>query len=63
VAGFDDAKQADTGKFAGYFRRMIEREIYLAPSQFESGFLSDAHSDEEIEATLRALYESLRELA
>jgi glutamate-1-semialdehyde 2,1-aminomutase len=61
VRFYADARQADTRRFAAYFRAMIERGIYLAPSQFESAFLSDAHGEEEIEATLRAQYESLRE--
>ena len=62
VSSYAEAQEADTRRFAAYFRRMIERGIYIAPSQFESAFLSDAHTDEDIETTLRAQYESLKEL-
>ncbi len=62
VTSYAEAREADIRRFAAYFRGMIERGIYIAPSQFESAFLSDAHTDEDIEATLRAQYESLKEL-
>jgi glutamate-1-semialdehyde 2,1-aminomutase len=59
VNGHEAAQKSDTGKFAAYFREMISRGVYIAPSQFETTFVSDAHSDEDIERTLRAQYESL----
>ncbi|MFO7848712.1 MAG: glutamate-1-semialdehyde 2,1-aminomutase [Spirochaetia bacterium] len=60
VASYREAKGADTGKFAVYFKEMIRRGVYIAPSQFETGFVSYAHSDEDIENTLNAQYESLK---
>jgi glutamate-1-semialdehyde 2,1-aminomutase len=48
------ARKADTKKFAKYFHVMLENGIYLPPSQFEAAFLSVAHGDEEIEATIEA---------
>lgn len=54
VHNYDDAKQADTAKFAAFHRGMLEHGVYLAPSQFEAGFTSLAHGDREIEQTLAA---------
>jgi glutamate-1-semialdehyde 2,1-aminomutase len=54
VHNYDDAKKSDTGKFGRFHRGMLERGVYLAPSQFEAGFTSFAHTDEDIEKTLQA---------
>ena len=54
VHNFDDAKKSDTAKFAKFHRGMLEEGIYLAPSQFEAGFTSLAHTDVEIDKTLEA---------
>jgi glutamate-1-semialdehyde 2,1-aminomutase len=54
VTDYKSAKRSDTKRFAGYFHFMLERGIYLAPSQFEAGFVSAAHTDEDIERTLSA---------
>lgn len=54
VRDYATATQADTETFARYFRGMIEHGIYLPPSQFESAFISLAHTDDDIQATLRA---------
>ncbi|KAE8688097.1 Glutamate-1-semialdehyde 2,1-aminomutase [Hibiscus syriacus] len=54
VHNFDDAKKSDTAKFARFHRGMIEEGVYLAPSQFEAGFTSLAHSSEDIEKTIAA---------
>ena len=54
VTSWEDAKQADTERFAAFHRAMLERGVYLAPSQFEAGFLSTAHGDAEIDATIAA---------
>jgi glutamate-1-semialdehyde 2,1-aminomutase len=48
------ARKADTKKFARYFHVMLENGVYLPPSQFEAGFVSTAHGDEEIAFTLEA---------
>jgi glutamate-1-semialdehyde 2,1-aminomutase len=54
VTDWDSARKSDTGRFSRYFRRMLEEGIYLAPSQFEAGFVSTAHGPAEVEATLKA---------
>lgn len=54
VRDYTTATQADTATFARYFLGMIEHGIYLPPSQFESAFVSLAHTDDDIQATLRA---------
>jgi glutamate-1-semialdehyde 2,1-aminomutase len=59
VTGWDTAKAADTGRFAAFHAAMLERGVYLAPSQFEAGFLSTAHGDEEIDATIDAALASI----
>lgn len=48
------AKRSDTGKYARFFRAMLANGVYLAPSQFEAGFLSLAHSEQDIERTIEA---------
>ncbi|MBW4455233.1 MAG: glutamate-1-semialdehyde 2,1-aminomutase [Nostoc indistinguendum CM1-VF10] len=52
VNNYEDAKKSDTAKFGRFHRGMLERGIYLAPSQFEAGFTSFAHTEEDIEQTL-----------
>ncbi|MDJ1170395.1 glutamate-1-semialdehyde 2,1-aminomutase [Roseofilum sp. BLCC_M154] len=54
VHNFTDAKQSDTAKFGRFHRGMLEQGIYLAPSQFEAGFTSLAHTEEDIDKTLEA---------
>ena len=58
----DEARRSDTARFATYFHRMLERGIYLPPSQFEAMFVSLAHSDANIDATIVAARESLHDL-
>jgi glutamate-1-semialdehyde 2,1-aminomutase len=50
----DVQRHADTARFAEFHRALLERGVYFAPSQFEAGFLSSAHGDAEIDATLAA---------
>ena len=52
--GFNDVMKADPAVFAKFFHTMLEEGVYLAPSIFEAGFVSAAHSDEDIEATIAA---------
>lgn len=52
VHNYDDAKTSDMEKFGRFHRGMLERGIYLAPSQFEAGFTSLAHTEEDIDRTL-----------
>jgi glutamate-1-semialdehyde 2,1-aminomutase len=54
VTSWEEAKAADTESFARFHGAMLERGVYLAPSQFETGFLSTAHGDAEIDATVAA---------
>jgi glutamate-1-semialdehyde 2,1-aminomutase len=60
VTNWESAKKSDTEKFGKYFRGMLERGIYLAPSQFEAAFLSAAHTEEDIARTITAASEVLR---
>jgi glutamate-1-semialdehyde 2,1-aminomutase len=55
VRSFDDAQRSDTGRYAALFRHLLERGIYIAPSQFEAMFISLAHGDEEIDRTVQAV--------
>jgi len=59
VTDWETARVADTQRFAAFHRAMLDRGVYLAPSQFEAGFVSTAHGDAEIDATLGAAEESL----
>ena len=59
VTDWDAAKRCDTARFGQFFRAMLDRGIYLAPSQFEAAFLSAAHSDEDIQRTAAAAREAL----
>jgi glutamate-1-semialdehyde 2,1-aminomutase len=54
VLNFQDAKTSDLDRFAKYYQSMLAQGIYLAPSQFEAGFVSAAHDDEAIDNTLKA---------
>ena len=54
VHNYEYAKKSDTAKFGRFHRGMLEHGIYLAPSQFEAGFTSLAHTEEDIEQTLAA---------
>src|SRR5208283_5075079 len=59
VVDYKTAKTADTEKFSRFFRGMLERGINLAPSQFEAGFISLAHTNADIEKTISAAYKVL----
>ncbi len=52
VHNYEDAKKSDTAKFGRFHRGMLEHGVYLAPSQFEAGFTSFAHTEEDIKQTL-----------
>jgi len=56
------AKRSDLKKFARFFHACLERGVYLAPSQFETGFISTAHKSEDIENTATVVREALRSL-
>merc|ERR1712185_444859 len=52
VTCFADATKSDTQKFAKWHRMMLEKGVYLAPSQYEAGFTSLAHTEADIEKTI-----------
>ncbi len=58
VADADEARRSDTAKFAKFFHRMLERDIYLPPSQFEAMFVSLAHTEADIDSTVQAAREA-----
>jgi glutamate-1-semialdehyde 2,1-aminomutase len=62
VADFDDAKRANTALYGAFFRGMLERGVYLAPSQFEVAFVSAAHTEADVDRTIAAAAETLRSL-
>jgi glutamate-1-semialdehyde 2,1-aminomutase len=59
---FAEVMTCDKERFNAFFHAMLDRGVYLAPSAFEAGFVSAAHGEAEIEATLAAARESLRQL-
>ena len=63
VTDWESAKRSDTRRFASFHRAMLERGVYLAPSQFEAAFLSTAHGDAEIDATIEAAREGFARLS
>ncbi|UZQ54305.1 glutamate-1-semialdehyde 2,1-aminomutase [Trichothermofontia sichuanensis B231] len=62
VHNYEDAKKSDLAKFSRFHRGMLERGIYLAPSQFEAGFTSLAHTEADIEKTLAVAKEVMQSL-
>jgi glutamate-1-semialdehyde 2,1-aminomutase len=62
LRNYEDAKRSDAALFNKLFRGLLEKGVYLPPSQFETNFLSTAHSDEDIEKTVNAYDEVLREI-
>ena len=63
VRNWTEAAASDTERFAEWQRGMLARGVYLAPSQFEAAFLSTAHADADIEATLEAARATLTGLS
>jgi glutamate-1-semialdehyde 2,1-aminomutase len=63
VGCFEDAKKADEGRFRAFFAAMLEAGIYLAPSPYEAGFVSLAHGEAEVDATLAAAETALARAA
>ena len=61
VTDWESAKRSDTARFGRFFRAMLERGVYLAPSQFESAFVSAAHGEEDIRKTIAAAREAFQE--
>ncbi len=63
VTNWATVGQADTDRFGRFFRAMLEEGVYVAPSQFEAGFTSTAHTEEVIEATIEAAQKAFRAVA
>jgi len=63
VKNYNDAKRSDTKRYARFFREMLDRGIFLAPSQFEAAFVSAAHTVQDIDRTLAAARESLQAIS
>jgi glutamate-1-semialdehyde 2,1-aminomutase len=63
VRNFDDAAASDTALFAAFHRAMLERGVWLPPSQFEAAFLGTAHTDAVVETTVGAAREALGAIA
>lgn len=61
VTNYETAKLADTQLYARYFHAMLQQGVYLAPSQLEAGFVSLAHSDDDVERTLAAMRHALEQ--
>ncbi len=62
VRNFEEAKSTDSELFGKLHRKMLEKGIYLAPSAFEAGFTSLAHSEDDIDSTIKAFQESFSEI-
>jgi glutamate-1-semialdehyde 2,1-aminomutase len=60
VTDWESAKRSDTARFGRFFRAMLERGVYLAPSQFEAAFVSAAHTEQDIAKTIEAAKEAFR---
>jgi glutamate-1-semialdehyde 2,1-aminomutase len=63
VTDYESAKRCDTARFGRFFRGMLDRGVYLAPSQFESAFMSAVHTDEDIRKTVTAANEAFDDMA
>jgi glutamate-1-semialdehyde 2,1-aminomutase len=63
VRNYADAKRSDTKRYAQFFREMLDRGIFLAPSQFEATFVSAVHTSADIDRTLAAAHESSQAIA
>jgi glutamate-1-semialdehyde 2,1-aminomutase len=63
VNNYADAKRSDTKLYARFFREMLNRGIFLAPSQFEAAFVSAAHTSTDIERTIGAAREALKSIS
>jgi glutamate-1-semialdehyde 2,1-aminomutase len=60
VRSFEEAAASDTERYGAWFRHLLARGVYVAPSQFEALFVSTAHAEAEIDATVEAAHEFFR---
>ncbi|HEV8076664.1 MAG TPA: hypothetical protein VGP66_12480, partial [Candidatus Acidoferrum sp.] len=63
VTNYTGAKRSDTKLYARYFREMLNRGIFLAPSQFEAAFVSASHTPTDIDRTIATAQEVLKSIA
>jgi glutamate-1-semialdehyde 2,1-aminomutase len=63
VRDYRSATSADTAAYGRFFRAMLGRGIYLPPSQFEGWFVSAAHTKKEIDATVKAAFAAMEDVA
>jgi len=63
VSNYTDAKRSDTKLYARFFREMLNRGIFLAPSQFEAAFVSAAHTTADIDRTISAASDALKSIS
>ncbi len=63
IVDFESVKTSDTEFFKRYFNAMLEEGIYIAPSQFEAGFMSALHTDGDIQKTIEANRKALQQAA
>ncbi len=59
VTDYASAKRADTARYGRYFHAMLERGVYLAPSQFEAAFVSLAHTEQDLDTAAAAAAEAV----
>jgi glutamate-1-semialdehyde 2,1-aminomutase len=62
VRSFADAKTSNVDRFKRFFHAALARGVYLAPSAFEAAFVSDAHTDADIDETLSRLDDAMGEI-
>jgi glutamate-1-semialdehyde 2,1-aminomutase len=60
VTDFQSAATSNIDQFVAFFKTLLEEGVYIAPSQFEAGFMSLAHEDKEIEKTIEASYKAFK---
>jgi glutamate-1-semialdehyde 2,1-aminomutase len=63
ITNYHDAKRSDTNLYARFFREMLQRGVFLAPSQFEAAFVSAAHAPADIERTISAVKDALKTIS
>ena len=63
VTNYSDAKRSDTNLYARFFHEMLNRSIFLAPSQFEAAFVSAAHTESDIDRTIDAARDALKSIS
>ena len=62
IINLDSVMTANTGEFRSFFAEMLEQGVYMAPSPYETGFISMAHGENEIDTTLEAMEKALSKI-